>query len=93
MVVLPGLVDLNAHLPQLPNAGLGSGLLGDLGHGTLPTLRRGPAPAGRHGLPATDAPCTSERQGTSEHGAELDRLEHVEHAEAHTAHRNIAASV
>jgi len=26
MVVLPGLVDLHAHLPQLPNAGLGSGL-------------------------------------------------------------------
>ena len=27
------------------------------------------------------------------HGAELDRLEHVEHTEAHGAHRNIAASV
>ena len=26
LVVLPGLVDLHAHLPQLPNAGLGSGL-------------------------------------------------------------------
>jgi guanine deaminase len=26
IVVLPGLVDLHAHLPQLPNAGLGSGL-------------------------------------------------------------------
>jgi guanine deaminase len=26
MVVTPGLVDLHAHLPQLPNAGLGSGL-------------------------------------------------------------------
>ena len=26
MVVMPGLVDLHAHLPQLPNAGLGSGL-------------------------------------------------------------------
>jgi guanine deaminase len=26
MVLLPGLVDLHAHLPQLPNAGLGSGL-------------------------------------------------------------------
>jgi guanine deaminase len=26
MVILPGLVDLHAHLPQLPNAGLGSGL-------------------------------------------------------------------
>ena len=26
MVVLPGLVDLHAHLPQIPNAGLGSGL-------------------------------------------------------------------
>src|SRR5688500_8654208 len=26
MVVLPGMVDLHAHLPQLPNAGLGSGL-------------------------------------------------------------------
>ena len=26
MVVIPGLVDLHAHLPQLPNAGLGSGL-------------------------------------------------------------------
>ena len=26
MVVLPGLVDLHAHLPQLPNAGLGAGL-------------------------------------------------------------------
>src|SRR3954452_6463768 len=25
-VVLPGLVDLHAHLPQLPNAGLGAGL-------------------------------------------------------------------
>jgi len=26
MVLLPGMVDLHAHLPQLPNAGLGSGL-------------------------------------------------------------------
>ncbi len=26
LVVLPGMVDLHAHLPQLPNAGLGSGL-------------------------------------------------------------------
>ena len=26
MVVMPGLVDLHAHVPQLPNAGLGSGL-------------------------------------------------------------------
>jgi guanine deaminase len=26
MVLLPGLVDLHAHLPQIPNAGLGSGL-------------------------------------------------------------------
>ena len=26
LVILPGLVDLHAHLPQLPNAGLGSGL-------------------------------------------------------------------
>jgi guanine deaminase len=26
MVVMPGLVDLHAHLPQVPNAGLGSGL-------------------------------------------------------------------
>jgi guanine deaminase len=26
MVVLPGMVDLHAHLPQLPNAGLGAGL-------------------------------------------------------------------
>ena len=26
MVIMPGLVDLHAHLPQLPNAGLGSGL-------------------------------------------------------------------
>ena len=26
MVVLPGLIDLHAHLPQLPNAGLGAGL-------------------------------------------------------------------
>ncbi|HEX5039759.1 MAG TPA: amidohydrolase family protein [Candidatus Limnocylindria bacterium] len=26
MLVLPGLVDLHAHLPQLPNAGLGAGL-------------------------------------------------------------------
>ena len=26
LVVMPGLVDLHAHLPQLPNAGLGSGL-------------------------------------------------------------------
>ena len=26
MVVMPGMVDLHAHLPQLPNAGLGSGL-------------------------------------------------------------------
>src|SRR5687768_1351245 len=26
MVITPGLVDLHAHLPQLPNAGLGSGL-------------------------------------------------------------------
>ena len=26
MVVIPGLVDLHAHLPQIPNAGLGSGL-------------------------------------------------------------------
>ena len=26
LVVLPGLVDLHAHLPQLPNAGLGAGL-------------------------------------------------------------------
>src|SRR5918995_2209053 len=26
MVLMPGLVDLHAHLPQLPNAGLGSGL-------------------------------------------------------------------
>ncbi len=26
MLVMPGLVDLHAHLPQLPNAGLGSGL-------------------------------------------------------------------
>src|SRR3712207_6860375 len=26
LVVLPGLVDLHAHLPQIPNAGLGAGL-------------------------------------------------------------------
>src|ERR671911_3216044 len=26
MVLMPGLVDLHAHLPQLPNAGLGAGL-------------------------------------------------------------------
>ncbi|MGI8659128.1 MAG: amidohydrolase family protein [Candidatus Limnocylindria bacterium] len=26
MVLMPGLIDLHAHLPQLPNAGLGSGL-------------------------------------------------------------------
>lgn len=26
LVIMPGLVDLHAHLPQLPNAGLGSGL-------------------------------------------------------------------
>ncbi len=26
LLVMPGLVDLHAHLPQLPNAGLGSGL-------------------------------------------------------------------
>jgi guanine deaminase len=26
MVVMPGMIDLHAHLPQLPNAGLGSGL-------------------------------------------------------------------
>src|SRR5918995_230733 len=26
MVVVPGLIDLHAHLPQIPNAGLGSGL-------------------------------------------------------------------
>src|SRR6266566_1085814 len=26
LVVLPGMVDLHAHLPQLPNAGLGAGL-------------------------------------------------------------------
>ena len=26
LIVMPGLVDLHAHLPQLPNAGLGSGL-------------------------------------------------------------------
>src|SRR5688572_13064240 len=26
MVVIPGMVDLHAHLPQIPNAGLGSGL-------------------------------------------------------------------
>jgi guanine deaminase len=26
MVVMPGMVDLHAHLPQIPNAGLGSGL-------------------------------------------------------------------
>lgn len=26
MIVMPGMVDLHAHLPQLPNAGLGSGL-------------------------------------------------------------------
>ena len=34
MVILPGLVDLHVHLPQIPNAGLGSGL--DL----LPWLNR-----------------------------------------------------
>ncbi len=33
-LVLPGLVDLHAHLPQLPNAGLGAGL------GLLPWLER-----------------------------------------------------
>ena len=26
LLLLPGLVDLHAHLPQLPNAGLGAGL-------------------------------------------------------------------
>ncbi|MEO7395905.1 MAG: amidohydrolase family protein, partial [Candidatus Limnocylindria bacterium] len=26
LLILPGLIDLHAHLPQLPNAGLGSGL-------------------------------------------------------------------
>src|SRR6185369_10702148 len=26
LVMLPGMVDLHAHLPQLPNAGLGAGL-------------------------------------------------------------------
>ncbi|HEY6607777.1 MAG TPA: guanine deaminase, partial [Candidatus Limnocylindria bacterium] len=26
LVLVPGMVDLHAHLPQLPNAGLGSGL-------------------------------------------------------------------
>src|SRR5689334_21268430 len=26
LVLLPGMVDLHAHLPQLPNAGLGAGL-------------------------------------------------------------------
>ena len=40
-VVLPGLVDLHAHLPQVPNAGLGYGLtlLGWLGRLTFPTER------------------------------------------------------
>ena len=41
-VLLPGMVDLHAHLPQLPNAGLGAGLdlLGWLDHYVFPLERR-----------------------------------------------------
>jgi guanine deaminase len=46
-VVLPGLVDLHAHLPQVPNAGLGYGLtlLGWLDRLTFPTERSWADPA------------------------------------------------
>jgi guanine deaminase len=42
LVVLPGMVDLHAHLPQLPNAGLGAGLdvLTWLGRYIFPLERR-----------------------------------------------------
>jgi len=50
-VVLPGMVDLHAHLPQVPNAGLGYGLtlLGWLDRLTFPTERSwsDPSVAGR----------------------------------------------
>jgi len=47
LVVLPGLVDLHAHLPQVPNAGLGYGLplLGWLDRLTFPTERAWADPA------------------------------------------------
>ena len=46
-VLLPGLVDLHAHLPQVPNAGLGYGLtlLGWLDRLTFPTERAWADPA------------------------------------------------
>ena len=46
-VVLPGLIDLHAHLPQVPNAGLGYGLtlLGWLDRLTFPTERSWADPA------------------------------------------------
>jgi guanine deaminase len=51
LVLLPGLVDLHAHLPQLPNAGLGAGLdlLTWLGKYIFPLEQRweDPAHAGR----------------------------------------------
>jgi len=51
LVLLPGLVDLHAHLPQLPNAGLGAGLdlLTWLGRYIFPLEQRweDPAHAGR----------------------------------------------
>ena len=40
-VVLPGMVDLHAHLPQLPNAGLGAGL--DLLTTQVSALQKQPA--------------------------------------------------
>ena len=42
LVLLPGMVDLHAHLPQLPNAGLGAGLdlLTWLGRYIFPLERR-----------------------------------------------------
>jgi guanine deaminase len=47
LVVLPGLIDLHAHLPQVPNAGLGYGLplLGWLDRLTFPTERAWADPA------------------------------------------------
>ncbi len=47
LVVLPGMVDLHAHLPQVPNAGLGYGLplLGWLDRLTFPTERAWADPA------------------------------------------------
>jgi len=40
MLLLPGMVDLHAHLPQLPNAGLGAGLWGGVDE-LRPLIRRG----------------------------------------------------